>query len=61
VNVFINIERDSNGPKVVVKLLDGFKQLGYIAEVERALYGLRDSPALWYKYWTNTLKSIGLS
>jgi hypothetical protein len=25
VNIFINIERDSNGPKVVVKLLDGFK------------------------------------
>jgi hypothetical protein len=50
VNVFINIERDSNGPKVVVKLLDGFKQLGYVAEVERALYGLRDSPALWYKH-----------
>jgi hypothetical protein len=25
VNVFINTERDSNKPKVVVKLLDGFK------------------------------------
>jgi hypothetical protein len=25
VNAFINIERDSNRPKVVVKLLDGFK------------------------------------
>jgi hypothetical protein len=25
VNIFINIEHDSNGPKVVVKLLDGFK------------------------------------
>ena len=25
INVFINIERDSNKPKVVVKLLDGFK------------------------------------
>jgi hypothetical protein len=46
---------------VVCKLPDGFKVPGYIIEVDRALYGLRDSPTLWFKYWTDILKRIGLS
>jgi hypothetical protein len=46
INAFINIERDSNRPIVVYKLSDGFKVLGYIIEVDRALYGLRDFPVL---------------
>ena len=31
--MFINIERDSNRPIVIYKLLDGFKVLGYIIEI----------------------------
>jgi hypothetical protein len=44
--MFINTERDFNRPIVVYKLLDGFKILGYIIKVNRALYGLWDFPAL---------------
>ena len=44
--MFINIKRDSNKPIVIYKLLDGFKVPGYIIEVNRALYGLRDFPTL---------------
>ena len=40
INIFINIERDSNRPIVVYKLPDGFKVLGYIIKVDRALYRL---------------------
>ena len=38
--MFINTERDSNKPIVICKLLDNFKILGYVIEVNRALYGL---------------------
>ena len=31
-----------------------------MVKVDRALYRLRDSPALWYKEWTSTLKRLGL-
>jgi hypothetical protein len=31
-----------------------------VVKVDRALYRLRDSPALWYKEWTGTLKRLGL-
>ena len=34
------MERDSNRPIVIYKLLDGFKVLGYIIEVDWALYRL---------------------
>ena len=40
--MFINIERDSNKPIVIYKLLDSFKVLEYIIKVNRALYKLRD-------------------
>jgi hypothetical protein len=60
VNAFVNAVRSSEGPPVICKLPPGFERPGYVIEVDRALYGLRDSPALWYNDWTGTLKSIGL-
>jgi hypothetical protein len=60
VNAFVNAVRKSEGPPVICKLPPGFERPGYVVEVDRALYGLRDSPALWYNDWTGTLKSIGL-
>jgi hypothetical protein len=60
VNAFVNATRSSEGPPVICKLPPGFERPGYVVEVDRALYGLRDSPALWYNDWTGTLKSIGL-
>ena len=44
--MFINIERDFNKPIIVYKLLDGFKIPGYVIEINWALYGLWDFPAL---------------
>ena len=46
VNAFINAVRSSELPLVIYKLPLGFKKLGYVAKVDRALYGLRDSPTL---------------
>jgi hypothetical protein len=60
VNAFVNAVRNSEGPPVICKLPPGFERPGYVVEVDRALYGLRDSPALWYNDWTGTLKSMKL-
>jgi dihydrodipicolinate synthase/N-acetylneuraminate lyase len=46
INAFINAIRSSDLPLVIYKLPLGFKVLKYVAEVDRALYSLRDSPAL---------------
>jgi Na+/H+-dicarboxylate symporter len=43
VNAFINAIYSSELPLVICKLPLGFKKLGYIAKVDRALYSLRDS------------------
>ncbi len=55
INAFINANRPSNSALVACQLPDGFKQLGMCVEVDRALYGLKDSPALWYKEFSSTL------
>ncbi len=60
VNAFVNAIRPIGGPQVVCQLPDGFKEPGMCVEVDRALYGLKDSPALWYKDFTNTLGALGL-
>jgi hypothetical protein len=43
INTFINAVRSSELSLVIYKLPLGFKKLGYVAKVNRALYGLRDS------------------
>ena len=40
---------------------EGFNDGLHVWELQRALYGLRTSPQLWYKDLTSTLKSFGLS
>jgi hypothetical protein len=49
VNAFINASRDLESALVTYHLLDGFKREGIVVELQRALYRLVDSPALWYK------------
>jgi hypothetical protein len=56
----MNTVRNSEGPPVIYKLPPGFERPRYVVKVDRALYGLRDSPALWYNDWTGTLKSMKL-
>jgi hypothetical protein len=46
INIFINANRPLNSVLVAYQLLDGFKQLRICVEVNRALYGLKDSPML---------------
>jgi hypothetical protein len=60
INAFINANRPSNSALVACQLPDGFKQLGMCVEVDRALYGLKDSPALWYKEFSSTLQRLKL-
>jgi hypothetical protein len=60
VNAFINAERDKSRPAVACKLPDGFKALGMCVEIDRALYGMKDSPALWYQEWATTLRKLNL-
>src|SRR5579862_4120069 len=40
---------------------EGYERLGYILWVEKALYGLKTSPVLWYKDFTSTLEDLGLN
>jgi hypothetical protein len=60
VNAFINARRGPESAPVTCHLPDGFKREGMVVELDRALYGLVDSPALWYKEWTSTLSKLGL-
>jgi hypothetical protein len=59
VGAFLNAYQRSNS-SVTVELPDGFKIEGKCAKLSKALYGLRDSPLLWYKEFSDTLLSIGL-
>ena len=60
VNAFVNAVRDSRSEPVNCKLPPGFQQPGKAVEIDRALYGLRDSPALWYQDFSTTLIALGL-
>jgi len=60
INAFINAKRDPKGQRVAVQLPDGFQIPGKCAELDRALYGLKDSPALWFKEFTMTLQTLKL-
>ncbi|RYP29703.1 hypothetical protein DL768_011208 [Monosporascus sp. mg162] len=57
---FLNALREGHAP-VTCALPDGFKKSGVCAEIERALYGLRDSPLLWYREFSTTLQRLGLT
>ena len=52
--------RDKRRLPVACKLPDGFKAAGMYVEIDRALYGIKDSLALWYQEWTITLQRLKL-
>jgi len=60
VNAFIYASRQSTRPAVTCHMPDGFSMLGMLVEVKQALYGLVDSPSLWYKEFTSTLVKLEL-
>ncbi|KAF7566301.1 hypothetical protein PtrM4_146210 [Pyrenophora tritici-repentis] len=57
-NAFLNTTLNR---KLYAETPDGFKKDGELLQVLRALYGLKESPLLWYKDLRETLKSLGLT
>jgi hypothetical protein len=47
--------------KLYAETPTGFKKDGELLQVLRALYGLKESPLLWYKHLRETLKSLGMT
>ena len=45
--------------EIGVKYAKGYKEEGKILWVHKALYGLKESPLLWYKHLTATLEELG--
>ncbi|KAL2122403.1 hypothetical protein VTJ04DRAFT_2858 [Mycothermus thermophilus] len=56
---FLNASRAGRSV-VTCELPDGFKEDGMVVELDKALYGLRDSPLLWYLEFSGTLRELGL-
>jgi hypothetical protein len=46
---------------VLCELPDGFTKPEKVVLLLQALYGLRDSPVLWYKELSTTLQTLGLT
>ncbi|RYP52889.1 hypothetical protein DL770_011007 [Monosporascus sp. CRB-9-2] len=58
VNAFVN----ANLPyEMYMKTPPGYPEHGKTLLIRKALYGLRESPLLWQKDFTGTLKELGLS
>ena len=49
------------GDPIMYELLDRFRKPGICIELRKALYGLVDSPLLWYREFYNTLGKLGIS
>ncbi|KAF4474070.1 Retrovirus-related Pol polyprotein from transposon TNT [Colletotrichum fructicola Nara gc5] len=56
VNAFVNARLDTN---VFMRMPPGYRKPGIILMLQKALYGLRESPLLWQRDLTATLKEIG--
>ncbi|KAI8669967.1 hypothetical protein NCS56_00800300 [Fusarium sp. Ph1] len=59
-NAFVNAVRGKDEDPVTCELPQGFKQNGMCIELDRALYGLRDSPKLWFDTFSKTLRHLGM-
>jgi hypothetical protein len=57
-NAFLNATLNR---KLYAETPVGFKKDGELLQVLRALYGLKESPLLWYKDLRGTLESLGLT
>ena len=57
INAFLNSAIDE---ETFVEFPEGFKEAGSVLQLFRALYGLRQSPRLWYKDLTKALQALGL-
>lgn len=55
VGAFLNASRDQH-PTVICELPEGYRIPGKCVKLKRALYGLKDSPLLWYNELSTTLR-----
>jgi len=60
VNAFVNAKREESSEPVFCSLPEGFRLPGKCVKINRALYGMRDSPSLWYNDFAATLKRCQL-
>lgn len=60
VNAFLNAVFDEGAPPVYCELPPGYEQAGKCVQLRKALYGLRESPLLWYNDFSSTLRRLGL-
>ena len=59
VGAFLHANRE-NQPEVICELPDGYKVPGKCVKLKKALYGLKDSPLLWYEELSRSLEKLGL-
>ena len=68
-NAFLNSTFDKSQGKVFCRLPDGYEEVleqpkgstsGFVAELDKALYGLRSSPLMWYNEFVTQLEAAGL-
>jgi hypothetical protein len=57
INAFTNSRIDE---EVYVRCADGYEEEGKCWKLNRALYGLRRSPLLWFRDFSDTLTKLGL-
>ncbi|KAL6362809.1 hypothetical protein LRP88_04119 [Fusarium phalaenopsidis] len=56
VNAFVNARLDK---KILMRMPPGYRKAGKILLIQKALYGLRESPLLWQKELIATLQDLG--
>ena len=56
VNAFVNADLNQ---EVYMRQPPGYRSSGMIVRLQKALYGLREAPLLWQKYFTDTLYRFG--
>lgn len=56
VNAFVNAKLEN---EVFMRMPSGYRKPGIILKLQKALYGLRESPLLWQKDLTATLQELG--
>jgi len=59
VGAFLYANRE-NQPEVICKLPNGYKVPGKCVKLKKALYGLKDSPLLWYEELSRLLEKLRL-
>ena len=57
VNAFVHAPLSN---KVYMRMPIGYREKGKVYQLNKALYGLRESPILWQQHFTGTLIDIGL-